>query len=123
MRHWGKAAAVLGAYAQLLDGLQVGGSAVAFVLGKAVAWVLGIERGAVAVAADFGKDGCGRDGGYGGIALHDCFGTHFEYGQAVAIYQHFVGQQAQAFYGAAHGKQGGLQDVEAVYFFNACPCD
>ena len=91
MRHWGKAAAVLGAYAQLLDGLQVGGSAVAFVLGKAVAWVLGIERGAVAVAADFGKDGCGRDGGYGGIALHDCFGTHFEYGQAVAIYQHFVG--------------------------------
>ena len=40
----------------MFDGLQVGGSAVAFVFGKAVARVLGIERGAVAVAADFGKD-------------------------------------------------------------------
>jgi hypothetical protein len=53
---WGEGVAMDGAGAEFLDGGEVGCGAVAFVLGEAVAGVLGIVLEHEPVPGDFGDD-------------------------------------------------------------------
>ena len=92
--------------------------AIALVLVKTIQGVLLVHSVAQTVAVNFGQNGRGRDGGHQCVALDDGLCTYGQGGQAVAINQHQLRRQSQSLYRPLHGQQGGLQDVDLVYFLH-----
>jgi hypothetical protein len=106
-----------------LQSRQMLRGAIAFVPVEAVNRVLFMHLSAQVVTVDFGQNGSRRNGGDQGITSHNGFCTDVKQRQSVAIDQHHVGLEAQAFYGSLHGQHGGLQDIETVNFFHTGLCN
>ena len=106
-----KAAAVRGAGAKIGQCALVLGRAIALVARKAIGRVERIKPRAVSVAADFGEYRGGGNSGNAAITFNDGFGAVGPQWQAIAIHLHMRGLQCQPLDRAAHGEQGGLQNI------------
>ena len=110
----GEGASVFGAGAEVVEGLEVGFSAVGFVFGEVVAGVAGFEVEAEVVTGDFGHDGGAGDEEAACVAFDDGGVGGWEAFYGEAIDEGVVGQARECFEGTAHGEVGGIEDIELV---------
>ena len=102
----------------------MGGHAVAFVDGEAVAGMTAVVEDKQAVPGGFGQDGGGGNGRHKSVAANDALlaqlsgkGPQARLGNnLVAVDARTFGGNRQPLHRAAHREEGGLQDVDAVDF-------
>jgi hypothetical protein len=76
------------------------------------------------ISRNFGKDGCGGNRIYFGVALNDRLGCDGEYrGHAIAIDKHKVGLNVQGRDSEDHGFEGGLENVDLINTLGAVDMD
>ena len=99
---------------------QVRRRGIAFVGLKTVLRKFQVVLGTPAIAADLGQNRGRRYRRHFAIAFDDGFGAHIQNRKPVAIDQHLESASGRtaALHRAAHGQQGGLQDVELVDFLH-----
>lgn len=98
----------------------MGGGAIAFVSGKAIAGMAFAQGLHARIAMGFGQNGGCRDSWFGQISLDD--GARFAGqipGERIAIYQDQLRFLSQTFNCPAHGEKGGLPNIDLVDLFNA----
>ena len=89
---------------------------IAFMVGEAVVWVLFVQLLHQRIARCFCQYRSGGNRGDLAVALHDCLAGDAGLRAMQAIHQHLLRLDVERQHGAAHRQQGGLQDIELVYF-------
>lgn len=110
----GEGAAMGRAGAELREGLEVGGGAVALVGGKAVAGMAGVQFEHPAVARDLGEDAGGGDGQARRVALDDGVVGDGETADGEAVDEGQVDPAGDGRDGAGHRQVRRAEDVQAV---------
>jgi hypothetical protein len=110
----GEGAAVDGAGSESLEGAEVIGSAVAFVLGEAVAGVELVELEHETVACDLGEDTGGCDARAQGIAFDEGGLGKRDAGDVEAVDEDVIWRGLELMEGEEHGLVGGVEDVDGV---------
>ena len=112
----GEGAAVAGGGAETAQGGEVGGGAVAFVFGEAVAGELRVEFQAETVTRDLGEDGGAGDEKAAGVAFDEGGVGDRQAFDGESVHECVVGQRGESFERTAHGQMGGAKDVDGIDF-------
>ena len=95
--------------AKVAQGGEVGGGAVAFVFGEAVAGELRVEFQAETVTCDLGEDGGAGDEKAAGVAFDEGGVGDGQAFDREAVHEGVVGQRGEAIEGTAHGQVRGAK--------------
>lgn len=95
---------------------EVGGGRIAFVDGEAVMRILFVQLQHQFVARGFRQDRSGGNCGDLAVPFYYRLAGNAGLRAIQAIYQHLLRLDMQCQHGTAHCQQGGLKDVEPVYF-------
>ena len=107
--------AVEGGRTVFAESLEVGGGAVALVLGKTILGILRVEFAHEAVTRDFGEDAGGGDGEGESIAVNDALLGNLDFLQHEGIEQERVRSEGEGLKRAIHGEMRCFEDIELVY--------
>jgi len=103
-----------GARAMDFEALEVKAGGIAFVLGKTVRWVFGIEAEHDAITGDLGKDAGGGDALALAVAFDDGGVRNGKWADGQAVDEGVLGQRRKGADSTPHGLVGGAEDVDAV---------
>lgn len=102
----------------MAEGFEVLTDTIAFVPGKAILRIFGIERDHQPVAGDFGHDAGRGDAQAEGVTADQCAVWYGEVAHGESVDQGVVGPGGEGTYRARHGKMGGAEDVVTIDFFD-----
>ena len=102
----------------MAEGFEVLADTIAFVPGKAILRILGIERDHEPVAGNFGHDAGRGDAQAEGVTTDQGAVRHGEAAHGESVDQGVVGLGGEGTHRARHGEVGGAENVVAIDFFD-----
>jgi len=93
---------------------QMRADGIALMLGEAIARILCIQLVHERIPSGFGQDRGSRNGQAQAVSLHDCLLWYREILESPSIEEEVLGHQGKAVHRAAHGKEPGPVNVDAI---------